>query len=367
MRRFVTIFPEAENVHLTKELGLIPYVLHKHFDYDGSIASYQNGTYPTIEREVSGLKQMFIKRIFDNQLADVLWFLLFNFFRFDVISVYHFTHTSWISGLFFKLLTLNKGKVYLKLDADERLFNYKPRGYKKRLSNFIFSHIDLVSVENKSYARRLNEAGVFGRAVELIPNGFYGFGSTSVVDFFEKENLMITVGRIGTLQKATEVLCKAFVVFSQKDTNWRLEIIGPVADSFKTFISDFFLKYPEMLERITFVGSVNERDKLEKYYRRAKIFVLTSRWEGFPNVFLEAISKGCFVISSDLPAAYDITDHGKYGCIFPVDDVENLAMTLENVCGDQYNLEINCKAVQKFAFDNYHWVKICERLNYLLT
>ena len=39
-KRFLTLFPELENVHLMKDVGMIPYIMHKEFGYDSYIASY---------------------------------------------------------------------------------------------------------------------------------------------------------------------------------------------------------------------------------------------------------------------------------------------------------------------------------------
>jgi len=67
-------------------------------------------------------------------------------------------------------------------------------------------------------------------------------------------------------------------------------------------------------------------------YIKAKGFCLTSRCEGFPNVFGEAANKGCYIISSNIDPAGDITDDQKYGSIFPLNDYETLASELITVC-----------------------------------
>ena len=59
-KRFCTIFPPAENVHLLKDVGMIPYVLYKEYGYNSTIACFNNGTYPALNGEVKGLKIDFI-------------------------------------------------------------------------------------------------------------------------------------------------------------------------------------------------------------------------------------------------------------------------------------------------------------------
>jgi hypothetical protein len=232
MKRFLTIFPPAQNVHLIKDVGMIPFILHKELGFDATLASYQNGDYAYLQNEVQGLKHLVIKRIFNNQLFDVCLFLLFNFRKYDVLQVYHLKITSMIWLWLFKLLKINSGKTYLKLDADSSVLSFSPSGIKKKIALSILKNTDLITVETKAYQQILNDHNTLGRKVKYCPNGFYDNGIKAYIAPEEKENLMITVGRIGTTQKATEVLCEGFRLFALSDKNWNLEIIGPIEPAF---------------------------------------------------------------------------------------------------------------------------------------
>jgi len=366
MKRFLTIFPEAQNVHLVKDVGMIPYILHKELNYQTALACFENDNYKYLDDQVQGLEIKFIKKTFKSTFLNVLIFILSNYRKYDVLQVYHLLRSGIVWCWFFKLLTLGKGKTYLKLDTGENIYSIKFSKLTKPFVLRLLTYIDLVSVESQVYQHYLNSNQVLGRDVEYIPNGFYDSGIREFIDPNLKENRILTVGRIGTYQKATEVLCEAFNIFSKTNTDWSLDIVGPIEDDFKTYIKEFFLKHPELKERINFIGAINDRFVLENYYRKAKIFALTSRSEGFPLVFLEAVKYGCYVVSTDLPAAKEITDNEKYGKLFEIDNTVELATILSTVVADELINETVIKQIQDFGYQKFYWPKLCVQIETLL-
>lgn len=73
------------------------------------------------------------------------------------------------------------------------------------------------------------------------------------------------------------------------------------------------------------VKIINFQKNPYKFIKESNLFILTSVYEGLPNVLLEAISLKKFVISSNCPTGpREILNNGKYGMLFKPRNVNNL-------------------------------------------
>lgn len=132
---------------------------------------------------------------------------------------------------------------------------------------------------------------------------------------------IISAGRL-SLQKNFSVLIKAFSKLEDK-RNFTLTIYGegPERSALEKLISDLQLE-----ELIKLPGYThNLADELAQ----SDLFVMTSLWEGFGNVLVEALAAGCQVISSDCESGpREILSDGKYGQLIPVNDVDALVKAI---------------------------------------
>lgn len=366
MIRALTVFALCENVHLTKDVGMIPYILQKDFDYDCTIASYSNGDYPSLETDVKGLKHTLFAKKTNNPTIDSLLFICSNFRKYDLLQAYHLTRGSVLILSVFKLLKKldKKGITYLKLDAGEELKDFKYRGITGRIFRFLISKIDIISTETKELYETLNANNILQKKVNYIPNGFYP--KSEAIRYEEKQNIILTVGRIGTQQKASEILLKAFSFFYQYNKDWILEFVGPIEDHFKETIETFYREHPDLVNQVKFHGNISNKVLLKNKYDAAKLFVLTSRWESFGLVLLEAMNSGCTIISTDLMSAKDVTDNGLYGEKFKIDDYQALSEILLRKANDEEYLRNNTMAIQEYAKKKFYWPDIVKQINDLI-
>lgn len=100
-------------------------------------------------------------------------------------------------------------------------------------------------------------------------------------------------------------------ILQDKLVQYKLEIVGGGTEQV------FFEKmaHSMCLKRITFHGFTNPTE----YYKRAPILCMTSNYEGFPMVLVEAMQYGCVPFAFDsFPSLYDIIMMVSMGSLFPL-------------------------------------------------
>jgi glycosyltransferase involved in cell wall biosynthesis len=76
------------------------------------------------------------------------------------------------------------------------------------------------------------------------------------------------------------------------------------------------------------------------YLSRSTMFLLTSRWEGFPNVVAEALACGLPVVATDCPhGPSEILDHGRFGRLVPPGDVDAISGAILGLLEDPATME----------------------------
>lgn len=285
----------------------------------------------------------------------MLSIIIKNAGQIDVLVTFHF---SWmIVFLTFALKTLNsKAKVWvlgdLNLDIAERLRDNEFvlsggifRSLKKRIINTFFKKLDIFSLETSKYMSMFRPIFKKNRwnCLTYFPCGWDEDNPFSTKECI-KENVILSCARFGTYQKNTEMLLEGLAKADLKD--WKVYLVGPITSdftmrsnsNFEAYVEEYYKKNPLLKDKVVFTGAVFDTELLFSYFQKAKIFIMTSRYEGFANVFSQARWNQCFIISTDVGGAQDMSDNWEYGRAVGQDDSDSLSEHLQNIMDEGYVL-----------------------------
>jgi glycosyltransferase involved in cell wall biosynthesis len=141
--------------------------------------------------------------------------------------------------------------------------------------------------------------------------------------FEESATVVLGVGRLGS-QKDFATLIRAFALLAPRYPKLRLLILG---EGRQRAMLEKILREEDLADRVSLPGYAANP---YPYMKRAALFVMTSRFEGFGNVAAEALACGCTVVSTDCKSGpAEILDNGKYGYLAKTGDISDVARAME--------------------------------------
>ncbi len=173
----------------------------------------------------------------------------------------------------------------------------------------------------------------------------------------QKAPTIISVGRL-TLQKDFVTLLKAFTIV-KKEMCAKLVILGEgeERENLEKLAKDL-----EVLDDVYMPGFVSNP---YKYMGKANVFVLSSIYEGFANVLVEALACGIPVVSTDCESGpREILDNGKYGKLVPVGDAEKMAEAIIETLNSDYDPLTGIERAKQFSINDAvnHYMDIIENV-----
>jgi glycosyltransferase involved in cell wall biosynthesis len=139
---------------------------------------------------------------------------------------------------------------------------------------------------------------------------------------------IVAIGRL-TRQKGFDLLLRAVARLPERHASVEVVLAGegPEEPALRRIAGELGLG-----ERVRLPGNVEDPGAL---LRSATVFVLSSRYEGFPNVLLEAMAEGVACVATDCPSGpAEILEDGRNGLLVPPGDPAALAAAIERLLDD---------------------------------
>lgn len=151
----------------------------------------------------------------------------------------------------------------------------------------------------------------------------------------------IGVGRFAHKHKGFDILLKAFAEYCKRhDDEWTLELVGEGPEQ-------------QMYEEIIKANNIGDRviispftNDIQSHYASASVYVLSSRWEGFGLVLIEAMSHGLPIIASGIPVAKELLEDSVTCLFFRNEDIDDLVEKMEQITYAPKWLEMSDNAIK---------------------
>ena len=155
------------------------------------------------------------------------------------------------------------------------------------------------------------------------------------VQYYDKNadtKIVLAAGRL-TYQKGFDLLLESWLQVNKVMPDWKLKIVGEGIDRAK--LAEFIEKN-QLTDVVELIGNTC---KMSKYYQQAEIFCLSSRFEGFGMVLIEALAFGLPIVSFDCEVGPAEILEGTGSILVPQDDTNQLALSLVELMRDSERRE----------------------------
>ncbi len=285
---------------------------------------------------IPGIKNRYIKYFF-------CIFTLFFYSIFQKGLIISFQGN--ILSIIIAKITFSKIVIRCNTAPSKYINNYLKRIFFK----YFYSLSNIILVTSNDFKKEIYRYFKLNSIVHRQSLDIEGIKKNSKVqtnfNFFKKFNglKIINIGRL-TNQKNQIVLLKAFKKLV-KIRRARLLLIGSGNDKEKLVN---YIKKEKLNDKIKIIPFTSNPFK---YISLCDLKVLSSKYEGNPNILLEIASLKKIIISSDCKVGpREILQSGKGGILFKVGDYNRLYLILKNI-------NLNSNGINKKIINSYKYVK----------
>ena len=265
-------------------------------------------------------------------------------------------------GLFAKIACVGLGITII--NTEHNTFDrppYVPFSFRQKFDKFytnrIFKRVTIFTKADLKYiGSRLKNTVFLPNPLSIEP----------VKEIPTKNNIILAVGRMEAWHvKGFDLLIEAWGDLYNKYPDWKLQILGGGEQKYR----DKLIKMAEMNGSINSIDFCDFTPNPTEYFKNASVFVLSSRYEGFGMVLLEAMSQGCACVSCDYKGRQsEIIPSKKYGITCETDSPTALRTAIEEMLGNrEYRESIRMNSIHRskyYSLDNImdRWEEIIQEI-----
>jgi len=166
------------------------------------------------------------------------------------------------------------------------------------------------------------------------------------VSWERSRKTVIYIGRFDERQKNVILLLKAFAIVS-KNFELNLLLVGDGKD--RKILKEMSTQL-DITEKVHFLGL---KENPFSYLSMSDILVLSSNFEGFGRVLVEALACGVSVVSTDCRSGpAEILSNGKYGALVPVGDAKAMGAAIESTLKSPKSPSVLQKRANFFSIES---------------
>jgi glycosyltransferase involved in cell wall biosynthesis len=200
-----------------------------------------------------------------------------------------------------------------------------------------------------------NHGGLPRAKIRVIPNGvdFERFANAAPADLTQfgvprGSRVLLFVGRLDPQKGPLRLMEAASELFAEfRDLHLLMVGDGPLAAELRAWTRDRNLE-----SRIHFAG---RQHNVAGLMRASELFVLPSRWEGLPNVVLEAMAAGTPVVATAVEGIRDLLEDGKSGIVVPSNGEGQLTEAIRRAIRESPQIKALAATAQAIVRERFTW------------
>jgi glycosyltransferase involved in cell wall biosynthesis len=370
--------------HLCKDVCELPIRFSSRYGHRVSFATSFSSSASSVLKNYKLIKLVPLSHASIPKYIQLALHIFLNRRSFDTFFLYFIDYYSLFSASLFKLF-VPSSRVIIKsdfnprqlvsigfsTDIDPSFLSRIKRVLYQYISVSLLRHVDYIIVEATSgyhsiqqhLPRHILEKVVFipnGVSLECLPDLQYTQTDTS-------HKHICVVGRIGMPFKGHDILIKSLLILGPSILNNHIFLfIGPVDAYFGSFLSATISEYPWLSHHVRLLGEISDRRQLFRLMSSSFALCHPSRntqdtVEGTPLVIPEALSVGCFVLTtSAVPSSGDYISSEHLGLILDECNIDTLSSALTFLIKNYDNIILNRSKRAEFARSNYAWTKLID-------